>query len=233
MTAVPNPSHPAKFTPAVLDHLRELVVDEAERLGRKPTLLDPFAGVGRIHKLSDVARTVGVELEPEWAACSSRTRVGNATALHLLFKAQRFDIIATSPCYGNRTADHHDARDGSRRMTYKHKLGRDLSVGSAAAMHWGKAYRDLHELFLVSAHRTVKRGGLLIVNMSNHVATKGSGAAREQRVQYVVEWWVGAIAAAGFTIEQLVPVDTPRMRDGANADARVPCEHVIVARRAA
>lgn len=229
----PNPDHPAKYSPAVLDAMRSLVYDEGARLGRKPSLLDPFAGVGRIHQLDDVARTVGVELEPEWAACHKLTLVGDATKLHELFKAQRFDVIATSPCYGNRTADHHNARDGSRRITYKHKLKRDPSEGSAAVMHWGHAYRELHELFLSSAHRTVKRGGLLIVNMSNHLATTGSGEQRAQRVQYVVEWWVGAVAAAGFTIEQLVPIETPRMRDGANADARVACEHLIVARRAA
>lgn len=112
MTAVPAPpatvpEHPAKFSPAVLDALEEIVADEALRLGRLVRVLDPFAGVGRIHLLS--GQTVGVELEPDWAIADPRTLVGDA--LHLPFPDEAFDVVATSPCYGNRLADQHDARD--------------------------------------------------------------------------------------------------------------------------
>lgn len=231
---LPNPEHPAKFSPVILDELRWLVKAEADRLERKPSLLDPFAGVGRIHQLEDIARTYGVELEPEWAACHHRTRQGDALRLVPdLFRASRFDIVATSPVYPNRTTDHHEAKDASRRITYRHKLGRMPSEGSASVLGWGSAYREMHEAWLVQARRVLRGDGLLIVNMSNHMRTRKG----ESEVVYVVEWWVGAVAAAGFTIEQLIPVETSRMRFGQNhghkgtPPARVPCEHLIVARK--
>ena len=62
---------------------------------------------------------------PEWATQSPLTVVGNALDVAALCPVT--DCIVTSPCYGNRMADHHDAKDSSRRITYKHKLGRDMS----------------------------------------------------------------------------------------------------------
>lgn len=220
---LPLADHPAKFSPAIIDELRWLVKAEADRLGRKPSLLDPFAGVGRIHQLDDCAHTYGVELEPEWAACHHRTRVGNALQLDELFKASRFDIVATSPVYPNRTTDHHEAKDTSRRITYRHKLKRMPSPGATSIMGWGEQYRDMHRRWLEQARRVLRRDGLLIVNMSNHV--------RKHQLVYVVEWWVGAIAGEGFTIEHLIPVETSRMKFGENHEARVACEHLIVARK--
>jgi len=110
--------HPAKWSAAVLVALAELVADEAKRLGRPRTnVLDPFAGRGRT-ELADALhaytgeqhRVFGIELQPEWAAADPLTQVGDATALPADWTGM-FDIIATSPCYGNRMADRHDAQD--------------------------------------------------------------------------------------------------------------------------
>jgi hypothetical protein len=74
-------------------------------------LLDPFAGTGKgVDWMAAVGHVaVGVELEPEWAIWSDRVEVGNA--LSLRWRANTFDAIFTSPTYGNRFADHHDARE--------------------------------------------------------------------------------------------------------------------------
>lgn len=109
--ARPRTSHPAKFPKYVLDRIALYVRAEARQLGRPARVLDPFAGVGRIHDLPRrYAETTGVELEPEWAACRARTIVGDALALPEDWTG-RFDVVATSPCYGNRMADSHEARD--------------------------------------------------------------------------------------------------------------------------
>jgi hypothetical protein len=88
--------------------------------------------------------TVEVELEPEWASQHPRTMVGDARALPL--PDATFDMVVTSPTYGNRMTDHHNAKDGSRRITYTHNLGRTLTPGNSGAMQWGEDYRQLHRL---------------------------------------------------------------------------------------
>ena len=101
--------HPATFSDPIL-----AAIDAA--LGDAETVLHPFAGIGGIHRLN--RSTVGVELEPESAEQHPNTIVGNA--LDLPSPDDIFDAIATSPTYGNRMADHHDAKDGSTRHTYRH-----------------------------------------------------------------------------------------------------------------
>jgi len=119
--------HPARFSTNIIDRLTELAVEEVHRLNVSSIrVLDPFAGVGGIHNIRTALpgqiKSVGVELEPEWACAHPDTIVGDATALP--FPDESFDAVMTSPCYGNRMADHHNAKDGSRRITYKHTLGR-------------------------------------------------------------------------------------------------------------
>ena len=237
MTVTPNPDHPAPFSPTVLAALQDIVDAETDRLGREPTVLDPFAGVGRIHDLRR-CRTYGIELEPEWAACRSATRVGDAT--NLVEPAESFDAVMTSPCYGNRMADHHDARDThkkcegkgcsgckgtgiSPRKTYRHSLGRMPTEGSASIMQWGERYRQLHESAIAEMVRVVKVDGVVVVNMSDHIMGL--------RVMPVVGWWCWALGDAGLFVDRVTPVPTPRMRQGQNHELRVPHEQIIVARR--
>jgi len=69
--------------------------------------------------------------------------------------------------------------------------------------------------------RVVTEGGMLAVNMSNHV--------REGKEQLVVEWWVNEIILAGCQLHEVRRVSTRRQRNGANRDARVDGEVIIVA----
>ena len=50
--------HPAKFNTAILDALRDIIV----RHGIEGLVVDPFAGVGRVHELRDT----GVDGEVIW-----------------------------------------------------------------------------------------------------------------------------------------------------------------------
>ncbi|MDA8315919.1 MAG: hypothetical protein M0010_12235 [Actinomycetota bacterium] len=145
MTTVELRPHPAKFSDAILEVLQRVLEDEAERHQRHLRVLDPMAGTGRIHELVGPWTTVGVEIEPEWAAYHRRTLVGDATALP--FPDHAFEVAMSSPAYGNRMADTHNARDvyktGPRagqltdRITYRHKLGRRLSPGNGGGLQWG------------------------------------------------------------------------------------------------
>lgn len=83
--------HPAKFSDPIIDVLLE---ETASVVG---VALDPFAGTGKVHQLQRKGlRTVGVEIEPEWAEIHPQTVVANA--LHLPFPDKTFDAIVTSPC---------------------------------------------------------------------------------------------------------------------------------------
>lgn len=107
----PNGSkHPAPFS----DRLMPVFASALAIFKARPFILDPFAGVGRVHELRGliVCDTAGVELMPKWAAAHAGTMVGDSRNLGALGIADgTFDAVCTSPCYGNRMADHHDAAD--------------------------------------------------------------------------------------------------------------------------
>lgn len=217
--------HPAKFSEPILATLNAILGREAESREQRLKVLDPFAGIGSIHALdrNSVYRTVGVELEPEWAMQHPRNVVGDAT--HLSFADNTFDAVVTSPCYGNRMADTYDGRDGSKRVTYRIHLGRMPTEGSAATMQWGEDYQRLHHAAWREAMRVVRPGGLLVVNVSDHI--RGG-----QRVK-VSEWHGNTIEWMGWVIEDWMTVDTRRMRMGSDnsRDLRVTGEEIIVARK--
>ena len=255
--------HPAKFSKSVLDVLRPIIAEEVPRLWQeRPSMLypvkeglfayannppvhgikvfDPMAGVGGIHELGDIPGVVtyGLELEPEWANQHAMTLVGDATNIpffSIFGNLGGFDVVCTSPSYGNRMADHHKNKDrkkdadGERtgplteRITYRHKLGRDLSANSGAGLQWGQAYRELHQKILNEMIRVTKPGGLVIVNISNHI--------RGKQEQPVAEWWLARMVIGGLVYEQGIQVPTPRMLMGTNREARVECEWVFVTRK--
>lgn len=236
MTEVaPNPAHPAKFSQPILDVLERLVRAEvkARALDRPLRVLDPFAGVGRVHKLARPGQveTVGVEIEEEWAACHGGTVCDDSIAW---MRRQRgltndppgFDVIATSPCYGNRLADSHDARDGSVRHSYTHDLGRPLSPGTAGDLPWGPRYWSFHADAYRAMLGVLAPGGLLLLNVSDFVRSKAIVPA--------AMWHRGALWGAGFVEapgERPRVVETQRLRYGENADARVAGELILRARR--
>jgi len=208
-------AHPAVFSEPILPVLASLLESQHS------TILDPFAGIGRIHDLRKLAdwplETVGIELEKEWADLHTDTHVGNA--LELPFSDGVFDAVVTSPTYGNRLADSHNARDGSVRRSYTHDLGRQLSEENSGAMQWGDKYRDFHRKAWMEAKRVLRSDGRLVINISDHI--------RQGKRQHVSSWHAETLLNIGFALVDSARVVTPRLRLGAHASARVDSELVL------
>lgn len=197
-------SHPARYPSAVLEVMADL-------LAGRPRVLDPFAGTGRIHELAERGwDTLGIEIEPEWAALHERTRVGNALALK--FRAASFDAIATSPTYGNRMADHHDAYDPQTRHTYRHDLGRELDHDNSGAMQWGDDYRAFHRTAWSEAVRVLRPGGRFVLNIKDHI--------RGGKWQDVAGWHLMILVGMRLRPVAVRPVAVAGRLDMDNAKAR-------------
>lgn len=213
------PKHPARYTPALLPIFERL-------LAGYDKVLDPFAGTGE-RLLSIRPDAYLVELEPEWAAVSQaktdRSIVGNALLLHEIFPEGFFDAVCTSPAYGNRFADHHNAKDASRRRSYTHDLGRSLHTDNAGKLHYGPSYQDLHRRVWRNVRHVLRPGARFVLNVKDFV--------RKGAVVPVTDWHIGTILEIGFTMVEHCKVDAPGLRHGQNRAARVDYESVIAFER--
>lgn len=211
--------HPATYTNSFIPKFAELLIG-------CDNVLDIFGGVGKLAMIKEYGFTGKVicnELEPEWAETSpynvDEWHIGDAANMAWA-KSNSFDAICTSPTYGNRMADHHNAKDGSKRVTYKHFLGRDLNEANTGRMQWGDKYREKHLEIYKECARVLKDGGLMIVNVSDHI--------RKGQVVNVVEWHKEALTNFGMKLIDEIKIETPRMGFGQNAKSRVQHECILV-----
>lgn len=209
-------THPARFSDPILDVI-------AAELPEEGVVLDPFAGTGRIHEVATETRqTVGVEIEPEWASLHPDTKVGDALDLEGTagIAPESVDAVATSPTYGNRLADHHNAADADSRRSYTHDLGRPLHENNSGTLQWGDEYRTFHLNAYREAVRALKPGGRFVLNVSDHI--------RGGQPQQVVLWHAWALGSLGLAWVKVEAVETRRLRTGDTADRRVDAEFVLV-----
>lgn len=209
--------HPARYTDLLLPVFAQLAK------GRK-SILDPMAGTGKIFLLREHGITTeikAIEIEPEWAAMHPETQMGNA--LDLPFPNSYFDCVIVSPCYGNRMADHHHAKDSSHRNTYTHALGRTLHDDNSGAMQWGLQYKAFHVAAWAEVHRVLCVDGSFILNVKDHI--------RKGQRQHVVDWHIETLVTHGFTLLQHVKVNCPGNRFGQNGKARIDYESVLEFKR--
>lgn len=181
------PPHPATYPQAVLDIFAEYV-DEYDHV------LDPFGGIGGIHKLQQyvACRTIAVELEPEWASAHPDTICGDSTALDELLGDEQFDVIATSPAYGNRLADDYRASDPESRRSYAIDLGRSLTEGSGAGLHFDTdgEYEELHTRVWWQCVAHLRPGGRFLLNCKDF--------QRAGKVMSVTGWHVRKLSDLGL-----------------------------------
>lgn len=219
MCEVSSPKHPAKFTDSFIPIFANL-------LKGKKKIIDTMCGTGKICKVVEFGYLGEIycnDLEAEWFDSKYRDACVAFTsndARKLPFNDGFFDAIVTSPTYGNRMADSHNAKDESIRNTYTHKLGRKLTQGNTGNMQFGEKYLRTHLEIWQEAHRILCDDGLLIVNLKNHIRKGIEVDVCDKQKKIIME--------AGFTFcdDIIIPVKSNRM--GANADKRVKYEHIFV-----
>ena len=232
--------HPAKFSMSVIDLMGELL---AKWLGPVDThpwrILDPFAGIGRVELLRNEEDprpewrrwTVGLELERPWA-CNASAATVQESAKAIPFATGSFDAVCTSVVYMNRMRDDFVSRDDSERNTYTHKL-RELTGDPTRKLHPDntgrmndRQYTAASQRHIGEMRRVLTPSGLLLLNVSNSFRSPEKGLQVEHAT---VERWLNWLTLAHFYIRAVVPVGTPRYGFGANYNARVEHEVVIVA----
>ena len=210
--------HPAKYTDSFFEVF-------AEMLQGASNVLDPFAGTGKIGKLKDFGFKGTIyanEIEAEWLVENEYNCdvITFCDAEYLKYQDNFFDAICTSPTYGNRMADHHNAKDGSKRNTYTHCIGRQLTDGNTGKMQWGLEYVEKHKRIYSNIAKMVKPNGIFVLNVKNHI--------RRGIEIDVTSFHVQTLQKNGFAVVQERFVSVPSLKFGANADKRVNGESIIL-----
>lgn len=230
--------HPARYSKNILRQLQEIIDAEwSSWLLRAHDeddfrILDPFAGTGRIHELADAEHqivTIGNEIEAEWAHMHPYTFQGDA--MHLPWCVWSFDMVVTSPTYGNRYSDHHNPQDISVRRSYTFDIrnttgdmDRQLNPNNTGLYGFTTPkYKNLHIAAWHEVWRVLKPGGAFVLNISDFISHK--------KVVNVCRWHIDILTGMGFNVEREIEVPTARLRYGRNWESRVAFEKIYVLRR--
>lgn len=264
-TATNAPSHPAKFSPEIIDELTTQLALRVPTHDQGTVLLDPFAGVepDGVHSIADqlAVDSVGVEIEPEWAAAHDRTICGDSQLLAGLIGSYcgQVTAVVTSPAYGNRMADQYvgnaetekcRACDGTGldpdRQLDEPRCGNCGGTGRAKSKRIGYA-PALGRRCTPGSGAALAWGGRYrelhrrVWDQCDQALTPGGWwlvnvssflkTVNGEQRYQPVMEWHLDEIARRARIMQLVSVPTRRMGFGANASARVHTEHIIVARK--
>ena len=214
-------NHPAKFSEGFIEMFFQLL---QKYLPSCRSILDPFAGTGKIGEIKKCGYkgiVIANELEPDWL----KTNQFNCDYLYFfdaefLNLPQKVDAIITSPTYGNRMADHHNAKDNSKRITYTRYLGHELKEGNTGIMQWGNKYKEKHFRIYKHLYDLLNNNGIFILNVSNHI--------RKGQEVLVAQWHKETLQNIGFVLLEEISVPTKRMKFGANRNNRVDNEYIFV-----
>ena len=214
--------HPAKYSDIFLPTFANIAKDYNN-------LLDPFAGTGKIAMIKDYGYEGKItcnELEPDWIDFRylvDQWHFGDAEFMDWAANDE-FDIIITSPVYGNRMSDHYDIEKhkATGRRAYQTFLGHDLHEENTGRMQWGTSYREKHRRVWIECRRVLEKKGLLVLNISDHI--------RNKEVVRVTDWHLDTLWELGFIVEDHYKIPTQRYKRGTNNEARVEYESIVVLR---
>lgn len=252
--------HPAVFSDAILETCADILFEQLGEIEhrRKPwKVLDPFAGTGKVHELETRVpgvMTAGVELMPRWAAMHPYTMVGNAARLPRHWLGE-FHAVVTSPCYGNRFADCHEASDRcseckgkgtvragalwlscskcggsglSPRRSYRHDYGDGFFADAPPSENAGAMqWGEQYRDFHALAVREMVR----VLKPGGVVVLNVKDHVRNGEPQGVPVWWLAELRRAGLAHVETWSIPLNGMRYGANSKARVDVEKIFVMRK--
>lgn len=215
----PTP-HFTRYNPAIIEAIKTRL------MGQPRMILDPMAGTLERLKCLEWKKSGnhlvwGVEFEPEWVNDYPHDRLIQGTALSLPFDDEFFDAIVVSPSYGNRDADRSgEWYDNDDRKTYAAALRRNVSEGSLC-VPWGDAYKAGHLRAWIESLRTLRTGGLFILNCKSH--TKGDA------VVPVTGWHMQTLITLGCELLDATSIPTKGRPSGAHYEKRAEmAEQIIV-----
>lgn len=208
------PRHPAEYNSIFVPIFAEL-------LQGCTNIIDPFAGNGRklslLQNLLPNTKITGIEIEPRWAALHPEIIiVGNA--LNIAFPHSYFDGALSSPVYGNRMSDHHNARDNSKRNTYTHSYGEPLNKNNAGLLQWGKQYRAFHIKAWTELARVLRPSSPFVLNIKNHIRKGKIVDVTQFHIDTLSEW---------FFVGKRIDIPTKGLAYGDNSTVRVEYESII------
>lgn len=211
--------HPAVYTDSFIQIFAKILKD-------KQRVLDPFAGTGKLAMIKNHGFSGSIicnEIEPDFTSITQypvdEWYYEDAEFLNL----SNIDAICTSPTYGNRMADHHNAKDSSKRITYTHCLGKQLKDGNTGKMQWGKNYKEKHNSIYKNLFKILNKDGLFILNISNHI--------RKGKEIDVVNFHKETLLEIGFEFDHQISIETKRMKFGKNSEKRVKTEEILIFRK--
>lgn len=211
--------HPAKFTD-------EFIPIFADILKTCNNVIDPMCGTGKIGLIKQYGFNGIIyanELEIEWlqqAIDNGCDIISSDDASNMRYSDRSFDAICTSPTYGNRMADHHNAKDNSKRNTYTHTIGRKLSEENTGNMQWGERYRQKHIDIYKEFYRILKSEGIFILNIKDHI--------RKGKIINVSEFHKNTIIDIGFTLIKEMKIEVDGLKFGTNYEKRIEYENIFV-----
>lgn len=247
--------HPAKFSDPIIEAIR-LYVNARDPHGTW-RILDPFGGVGRVHRLAacpdpsaHVRPTIATELEPEWAV-QGGARSAVADAHRLPFPDATFHAIVTSPCYGNRLADQYDGKGQCRKCN-----GHPAALDGTACDRCDGTGRDTSTrlTYRISLdrppspnsattlrwgpdyrrfHRVAWAEAARVLRPDGVFILNVSDFLRLSERQGVPVWHANTIEGLGFKVVGRLPIATARYGNGSKGSRRqrMAAEEVIVFER--
>lgn len=208
--------HPAKFSDSLIPVM-------ARMLDGCASVLDPMAGTGKLHRIRRhgfKGRIYLSELQMKWARQGVYTHTGVVVgnALCLPFRDGAVEAICTSPAFGCRLADHHNAQDGSRRHGYQFYYGEPLHLDNSGLLQWGSKYREFHRLAWIECSRVPSR--VFIIDIKDHI--------RGGEVQPVSEWHRTTMESLGWVLREHVKVRVKGHRHGENWEKRLDHHNIFL-----
>lgn len=209
--------HPAVYSDQFLSIFYKYIKDTS-------SVFDPFAGTGKIGFLKSIGYNGVIicnDLEPEYSAINSyNVDIWLHEDAEFVKPKEVIDAIVTSPTYGNRMADSHNAKDASKRITYTHQLGRKLTEGNTGSMQWGEKYKNKHLACYKNFYDLLRDRGVFVLNISDHI--------RSGKIIPVSQWHFDTLISIGFEHIETLKIPVKRMRYGQNSNLRIETENIMI-----